>query len=531
MTIPILMASFVIFCCVIANKFSAKMGMPALLLFMALGMLFGSDGILKIPFDNYILAEKICTVALLFIIFYGGFCTKWETAKPVAVKAGLLATLGVLLTAGLTGAFCYYILHFSFVGSFLAGAVVSSTDAASVFSILRSKKLNLKYGTAPLLEIESGSNDPISFMLTLIGLSLINGGIDSKNIVYLLFTQIIFGSLIGVGLAVLGGFLCEKRYIPDGMEDIFTIGLALLGYGAADYIGGNGYLSVYFMGIIFGNCKIKNKISLVHFFDGLTGMAQIIIFFLLGLLSFPSRLPSVFVSAIAIALFLMFVARPIAVFCVLKPFKATLNQCLLVSWAGLRGAASIVFAIFVISGGGSQSVHYDIFHIVFMVSLISVAVQGSLLPFVAKKLNMVDDKGDVRKTFNDYQDESAITLMRLFIPKGHNWVNKKISEISLPTDSLALMVKRNSETIIPKGDTTILENDSVILSVPSYDAGTEANLNEIKIDKGHNWCGKRISEIHIPENTLIVMVRRGDKTLIPRGKTVIHKDDVVITYQ
>lgn len=529
MTIPIIFSAIVIFGCILGHRFSARVGVPALLLFMALGMIFGSDGILKIPFDNYVLAEKICTVSLLFIIFYGGFCTKWKTAKPVVVKAGLLATIGVLLTAGLTSLFCYLVLNFSFIESFLAGAVISSTDAASVFSILVSKKLNLKYGTAPLLEIESGSNDPVSFMLVIVGLSLINGDANATDIVITIFTQIIFGALIGAFTAMIGGFVCKKNFIPDSMEDIFVIGLALFGFGMADYLNGNGYLSVYIMGIILGNLEIKNKISLVHFFNGVTGLAQIIIFFLLGLLAFPSRLPSVFFSAISIAIFLIFIARPISVFLVLKPFKATTKQCLLVSWAGLRGAASIVFAIFIISGGGSESIHYDIFHIVFMISLISVAVQGSLLPYVSKKLDMVDEKNDVRKTFNDYQEESSITLMKIFINKGHNWANKTISQISLPTNSLALMIKRDGKTIIPKGDTMIYENDNVILSVPSYSENNdEINLDEIKITKKHKWCGKYINELNLQDKTLIVMVKRGESTIIPNGSTTILKGDTVI---
>ncbi len=531
MTFPIIIASAVIICCVMANRFSTKMGMPALILFMALGMIFGSDGIFKIPFDNFNLAQWICNISLLFIMFYGGFCTKWSTAKPVALRAAVLSTFGVVITALLTAVFCFFVLKFTFIGSLLAGAVISSTDAASVFSILRSKKLNLKYGTASLLEIESGSNDPVSFMLTTIGLSLINTS-GEKNILFMIFSQIIFGISSGIVVAAFGNyFLCKKKLIPSGMENIFMIGLALLGYGAADLIGGNGYLSVYLMGIILGNCRIKNKKDLVLFFDGITGLAQIILFFLLGLLAFPSRLPQVLPAAIAIALFLLFVARPAAIFLLLKPFKATNSQCLLISWAGLRGAASIVFAISVISGGGIQSVHYDIFHIVFMISLLSVAFQGSLLPLVAKKLDMVDEESDVRKTFNDYQEESAITLMRIFVPKGHNWANRPIKDVSLPTDSLAIMIKRAGETVIPNGDTIILEGDSVILSVPSYDASGEANLDEIKIDKNHEWCEKKIADLDIPENTLIVMVRRGDETIIPRGKTVIHKDDVVITYQ
>lgn len=282
------------------------------------------------------------------------------------------------------------------------------------------------------------------------------------------------------------------------------------------------------MGIIIGNSRIQNKNILIPFFDGITGLAQILIFFLLGLLSQPHRMPSIILSAFAIVLFLTLAARPIAVFLLLRPFHCSTKQCILVSWAGLRGAASSVFAIMVIASGASIS--YDLFHIVFTVSLFSVAIQGTLLPWAAKKLDMVDEKADVRKTFNDYQEESAITLMRMYIPPGHNWQNKPIKDVSMPTGSLALMIKRNKNTIIPKGDTVILPGDNVILSVPSYEPSDREKLEEIHIDKTHSWCNKAISELNLPANELIALIIRGEEHLIPDGKTVICENDVVVTY-
>lgn len=528
MEFMLLLIAAILFSCIVANRFSDHFGMPVLILFMGLGMLFGSDGLFKISFDNYYVTEKVCTIALIFIMFYGGFGTKWEMAKPVAVKAVLLSTIGVIITALMTCGFCYFALNMNLMESFLIGAVISSTDAASVFSILRSKSLNLKDGTASLLELESGSNDPMAYMLTMIGLMLIGNG-ETSSIGYMLFSQICYGALIGVAVAMLGIFILQKTAIvSDGLDTIFMLALMLISYGLPLMVGGNGYLSVYITGIILGNSKINNKSVLVHFFDGITGLAQILIFFLLGLLAFPHKLPEVLLSSALIAVFLLVIARPATIFLLLKPFKCSTKQCILVSWAGLRGAASIVFAITVIAS--EVNLQNDIFHIVFFVSLLSVSLQGSLLPFMAKKLDMVDENSDVRKTFNDYQEEAAITMMRFFIPEGHNWENKKISEVSMPTGSLALMIKRGEETLVPRGETVILANDNLILSVPSYTGETDVNLREIVIGKNHKWCGKSIQELNLPKDILVAMIKRGDESIIPRGKTMLEENDIVVIY-
>lgn len=527
MTIVLLLIAVVILLCILANRFAGKLGMPVLIFFIGLGMLFGENGPLGISFDDYGMTERVCSVALAFIMFYGGFGTKWKAARPVAVKSILLASAGVVLTALTLTLFCHMGLGISWEESFLIGAVLSSTDAASVFSILRFKKLSLKYGTASLLEIESGSNDPVSYMLTTIAIAMLTGG--ENSIGYMLFAQIVFGVLIGVGVAALAIFILQKsRLVTEGLDAIFVIAVVLLSYALPDMIGGNGYLSVYLTGIIMGNSHIGNKNILVPFFDGITNLAQISIFFLLGLLSIPVKLPSVMGIALAIALFLLLVGRPVMVFLLMKPFRAGLRQQVLVSFAGLRGASSIVFAIFAVSK--AEALQYDLFHIVFMVSLLSVALQGTLLPRVAKWLDMIDEEADVLKTFNDYQEDSSITLMRMYIPNGHNWENRLVSQVSMPTDSLALMIKREGETLIPRGDTQILAGDSIILSVPAYQGVSDINLKEIPIDKNHHWCNKSIEELKLPENVLIAMIKRGDENMIPRGQTVIRENDVVVIY-
>lgn len=524
----LLIISVIILLCIIANRFSDKFGMPVLLLFMLLGIAFGVDGIYGFAFDDYNLTGRVCSIALAFIMFYGGFGTKWSAAKPVAVKSVLLSTVGVVLTALLTALFCVLCLGFTPVEGFLVGSVLSSTDAASVFSILRSKKLSLKDGTASMLEIESGSNDPIAYMLTTLGIGMASGGTDS--FISLILSQIIIGVLTGVVTALAAGFVMKKTDIlTEGMDTIFVIAVILISYALPIMFNGNGYLSVYLTGIILGNSKIANKNNLVHFFDGITNLAQIVIFFLLGLLATPHMMPGIFITALLIALFLTLVARPATIIALLAPFRASRGQIALVSWAGLRGASSIVFAIEIMSNG--MTLGHDIFHIVFMVALISVAIQGTLLPVVAKKTNMIDEDSDVLKTFNDYQEEEMMTLMRMYIPKGHNWENKLISDVAMPTGSLALMIKRAGETVIPKGNTRILADDSVILSVPAYHGKNDIQLEEIVIDRQHEWNGRNISELQLPENVLIAMIKRGEQNIIPSGHTIIMENDIVVVYK
>ena len=460
MVYALLVTATVILACVVFNKISSRLGIPMLLAFILLGMFFGSDGLVKIPFDNYSFAEKICSVALIFIMFYGGFGTNWSEARPVAVKAALLSSLGTVATAGLVGLFCWQVLKIALLESFLIGAVISSTDAASVFSILRSKRLNLRYNTASLLEVESGSNDPFSYMLTVIVLSLI-GGESGGSFVYMVFAQIVYGAVFGIGIAVLALLFMKKfRFSSPGFDAVFVIAVAILSYAAPALLGGNGYLSVYITGIILGNRKIPNKLSLVHFFDGTTSLMHMLLFFLLGLLAFPSQLPGAALTALAIALFLTFVARPVAVFAILSPFKSSLRQMTLVSWAGMRGAASIVFAIMAVIN--PASIDNDIFHIVFFIVLFSILLQGSLIPVLARKLGMTDADADVMKTFTDYVDEVPVQFLQFTITPEHPWANQPVSSITLPPESLLVLLLRGEEkyngNLLFPGDKLILSD-------------------------------------------------------------------------
>ncbi|AMD93710.1 potassium/proton antiporter [Desulfomicrobium orale] len=524
----ILAAAAIILVCLLLSKLSGRMGVPTLALFILLGMLVGSDGLLKIHFDDFIVSGNICTIALIFIIFYGGFGTNWNHARHVAVKATLLSSLGVVLTAVLTGGFCHYVLGIGMLESILVGAIISSTDAASVFSILRSKKLSLKYGTSSLLEVESGSNDPFSYMMTVIVLSAMKGNFDGANLLLMIVQQVFLGVAFGAAAGLLSAKMLSRfRMSAEGFDTIFVFGVTLITYAGADYTGGNGYLSVYILGIILGNQPIQNKKNLVHFFDGVTGLMQILVFFLLGLLSFPSQLPQIFFPALCIALFLTFIARPLAIFLLLSPFRCPVKQQLLVSWAGLRGAASIVFAI--MATVDSAHMHNDIFHITFLIVLFSIFTQGSLIPFMANKLDMIDLNSNVMKTFNDYSDEIQLQFIQISIFKDHPWADMQIKDMNIIPDLLIVMILRDGERIIPNGNTRIMPGDMVIITAMSANTDSTFLLTEMKIDGDSEWIDQSLEEINLGKECLIIAIKRKDAIVIPRGKTSIRKDDVLIT--
>lgn len=469
-----IICGLVLLICITSSKVLYKFGVPMLLIFIILGMLFGSDGVVGIYFDNYELTRELCSFGLVFIMFYGGFGTNWKEAKPVARESILMSTFGVIITSGLTGLFCYFVLKTSLLEGLLIGSIVGSTDAASVFSILRSQKLNLKGEIASILEVESGSNDPVAYMLTLIVLTLMNnGGISS--IVPIVIGQIIFGILIGVILSKLTVYIMRNaNFEVDGFYTIFITAIAILSYALSEWVGGNGYLSVYIAGIIIGNSKIPHKRSLVHFFDGVSWIMQIMLFFVLGLLAFPSELPSVIGSSILISIFMIIIARPIATFSVLSWFKIPFKQQLFVSWVGLRGAASIVFAIYAITSG--IPLENDIFHIIFFIALLSVAIQGTLIPKVARKLDLVDDTKTVLKTFTDYQEDRSTTLIEYNVDSNSSWKEKTIMEADIPEEILIVMIKRDSEIIVPKGSTLINQGDILVLSGNNIEYLLEKNV-------------------------------------------------------
>lgn len=527
-----IICSLVLLICITSTKILYKFGVPILLIFIVLGMLFGSDGIVGIYFDNYELASDICSIALIFIMFYGGFGTNWKMAKPIAVQSILMSSLGVVITAGLTGLFSSIVFKTSLLEGLLIGAVIASTDAAAVFAILRSQKLNLKGSIASILEIESGSNDPFAYMLTIIILGLMsNQGYGS--IVPMLLNQIIVGILASIVLAKLSVYLLRNvMFEIEGFYPIFITAIAILAYSLSEYFGGNGYLSVYITGIIIGNSKIPHKKSIFQFFDGVSWLMQILLFFLLGLLAFPSQIPSVMFKGISISIFMILIARPIATFSILSWFKVPIKEQLFISWVGIRGAASIVFAIFAVTY--DVHINYDIFHIIFFIALFSVSVQGTLIPKVARKLDLIDDDQSVLKTFNDYKENKSTKLIEFTISENSPIANKSIMDSNIPEDILVVMIKRKGDVLVPNGSTVILPGDTLVLSGNTlanfeyYKEGKSTNLVEISVNSDSSIANKSIKDSNINKDILIVMIKRNDKVIVPNGNTVIKPKDILV---
>ena len=467
MTELMIISGLVLIICITSTKVLYKFGVPMLLIFIILGMLFGSDGLVGIYFDNYELASKLSSLALVFIMFYGGFGTNWKMAKSIAMPAILMSSLGVVITAGLTGLFCYLVIKTTLLEGLLIGSIIASTDAASVFAVLRAQKLNLKGSLASLLEVESDANDPIAYMMTIIVLTMMknSGELSLSTIVPIIFMQIIFGLTIGFLFAKGTVYILRySNFEVDGFYTIFVTAVAILSYSFSEFLGGNGYLSVYIAGIIIGNSKIPKKKSMFHFFDGISWIMQIALFFMLGLLSFPSRLHYITVTSVSISVFMILIARPLSTFIILSPFKFTIKEKLFISWVGLRGAASVVFAIFAVTYG--VNIENDIFHIIFFIALFSVAIQGTLIPKVANLLDLVDteDEGSVLRTFTDYTGEINTDLLEVRITNDSKWIDKMIMDANIPEEILIVMIKRDNKILVPKGSTVIKGGDTLVLS-------------------------------------------------------------------
>ena len=466
-----IISSLVLLISITTSKIFYKFGVPTLLVFIGLGMLFGSDGIVGINFTDYEFAKDISSLALVIIMFYGGFGTNWSMVKSCAISSVLMSTLGVLITAGLTGLFAHIILGISLLEGLLIGSVVASTDATSVFSVLRSQKLNLKGKISGLLELESGSNDPFAFLSSLAVLLLMdNKGVS--DLPPILFKQIIFGLIVGGLLAKFTIFFVRRlKFEVKGFYPIFILAIAMLSYSLSEYLGGNGYLSAYMSGLIIGNSSkltYKDRRPLFDFFECNSWIMQIGLFFMLGLLSFPSKLMSIISISVPISIFMIVVARPITTFLILAPFKYSFREKLFISWVGLRGAASIVFAIYATTYG--VNMEYDIFHIVFFVALLSVGIQGTLLPKVAKKLNLIDDNELIFKTFNDYAGDIDRELVEVYVGDDSKLVNKCIADADISEGLLILMINRNGEAIVPKGATIIEKGDILIMAGDNLDS-------------------------------------------------------------
>lgn len=461
----LLVGSILLLISIIVGKTSYRFGVPTLLLFLVIGMLAGSDGIGGINFDNPQTAQFIGIVSLNFILFSGGLDTNWKSVKPILWEGIALSTLGVLLTALTLGTFVWLVTDFTIYESMLLGSIVSSTDAAAVFSILRSKSLALKTNLRPTLELESGSNDPMAYVLTIAFLTLVvNQDQSVLSIIPLFLRQMVFGGIAGYVFGRLSRFMINKiKLVFEGLYPVLVIALMFITFSVTDAVGGNGFLAIYICAVYLGNQDLLHKKTILKMYDGLAWLMQIILFLTLGLLVFPTRVVPVIGIGLLISLFLIIVARPISVFLSLIFFRMKLRRRFYISWVGLRGAVPIVFATYPLLAGIEKA--DMIFNIVFFISVTSVLIQGTSLSIVAKWLHVaLPEKAKPVSEYDRFISEIAKKAMEEIkvLPDCYA-VNKKIVDLGFPKEAIIAMIQRNEKYITPNGSTVIEADDTLLI--------------------------------------------------------------------
>lgn len=479
----LLLGSFLLIAGVLIGKLSYRTGLPLLLVFLLVGMAFGTDG-LGIQFSDMHHAQFIGMIALCIILFSGGMSTSLAAIRPVAVPGLVLSTAGVLLTALLTGLFIFWLsgmpwtnIHFALVPSLLLAATMSSTDSASVFGILGSQKVGLKDNLRPMLELESGSNDPMAYMLTIVLIEAITlgNGLSAGMLAGQLLLQFGVGGGMGVAMGYLTRWLIGfYRRIASGsaredagqataMISILLIGAVFLTFTSTDLLGGNGYLAVYVCGIVLGNSRFPLKRSIGKFMDGMTWLAQIVVFLMLGLLVNPHEMMQVAAVSFIIGLFMIVAGRPLSVLLCLLPFRRIgWRPRLFVSWVGLRGAVPIIFATYPVIAdvpGASQ-----IFNIVFFVTLLSLILQGTTVIGAAKRLRLLDDAPPGEDDFGvELADEHPTSLHTMVLAPEDLENGDTLRSIRLPEGGLVMMIRRRGRYIVPDGKKRLLPGDALLI--------------------------------------------------------------------
>jgi potassium/hydrogen antiporter len=443
---------------------AARVGVPSLVAFLALGMLLGSDGPGGIEFDDAELARKVGIVGLAAILYEGGLSTSWRRLRAVAVPAALLSTVGVVVTAVLTGAAAYLLFDLSRLGSVLLGAVVASTDAAAVFATLR--YTHIRRRLARTLEAETGLNDPVAIALT-IGLIdwIQKPSFGFPDLLLLVIRQLALGLLTGVVLGALAMWVFAR--LPQSIAafvPVASVAAAALSFGAADVIGGSGFLAVYLVGLAVGSTPSRYRRQLVTFHEGLAFLAQVAMFVVLGLLVFPSDLPAVALPGLALAGLLVVVIRPVAVWVSTAFSSFTTRERALLGWAGLRGAVPIVLATFVLSSGLGKA--ETIFNAVFFVVVVSALVQGTTLEWIAGRLGLVDPRPTVVAAPLEVDALGSLELVEFDVAGDHAIAGAEVRELGLPRSALIAVVARHGDTIPPRGTTVIEPGDRLFVLAP-----------------------------------------------------------------
>ena len=469
----VLVISFLLFISIIAGKTGYKFGVPILVLFLGVGMVFGHDGV-GLEFSNPGVAQFIGVLALNTILFSGGMDTKYTEIRPVLVPGIVLATLGVLFTALLTGVFIYWLtssmfsaITFSFLEAMLLASVMSSTDSASVFAILGSKGLALKERLRPLLELESGSNDPMAFLLTVSFIQWLQIGEESVLVIFgIILLQLTVGAVLGYVFGRIAVRLINKIDLDnESLYPVLILTVLFMVFSITSDLKGNGYLAVYISGLVIGNSKFVHKKTVKKFMDGMAWLFQIVMFLTLGLLVNPSELLPVALVGLAISLFMIFLARPLAVRLCLIPFRRMSDSAKnYVAWVGLRGAAPILFATYPLTAGLDKA--NTIFNIVFFVTLVSLLLQGTTVSAFAKWLKLSgENRQKVQlKTFEvDFHDDIKSTMSEITITRAHLAGGNRIMDMPMPEKTLVVMIKRDEHYFVPTGSTELEPGDVLLL--------------------------------------------------------------------
>ena len=456
---------------IFASKAATRLRVPALLLFILVGMLAGSEGPGGIEFDNAWAAQLLGVLALAFIIFSGGLHSSWKSISPVLLPGISLSTVGVLVTAVLVGLFAHFLLGFSLLTGLLLGAIVSSTDAAAVFSVMSSSGVRLKGRLKDLLEFESASNDPMAVILTLGFIHLItNPEASFWSMVFLLIKQMALGLIIGYAMGRAIVFTVNRlRLDYEGLYPVLTLSLVLFTFGVTATLGGSGFLAVYIAGLIMGGSEFVNKKSLTRFHDGMAWLLQITMFLILGLLVCPSELIPVVISGVLVSIFLIFIARPLGVFLSLPFGKASLSEKTFISWVGLRGAVPIILATFPLLAGVP---HADLlFNLVFFIVITSILLQGTTIPLVARWLGL--DAPSVKEPTKQFEfefpyDEES-EKVQFVLPGGSPAAGKQVVELTLPKSALIMLISRADTSFVPRGGTVLEEGDKLLVLAEKHD--------------------------------------------------------------
>ena len=457
---------------ILIQKPGYRFGIPALLLFLVVGMIFGCDG-LGVQFDDVRGAQFVGMVSLSIILFAGGLGTRIKDIKPILSPGIVLSTVGVLLTTAITGIFVWWIsglswtsIHFALLPSMLLAATMSSTDSASVFGILGAQKMNLKHNLRPTLELESGSNDPMAYLITTMLVDVLVTG-DSVTVVSLLrifLVQFVLGALLGFAFGRLGVWMLNRLNLDNrALYPIMAVAICFLTFSLTDTFGGNGYLAIYVTGIVIGNEKVSFRRETITFIDGLSWLCQIVMFLMLGLLVNPLEMWQVAGMALLIGLFMIVVARPISVFFSLIPFKnIPFKGKAFISWVGLRGAVPILFATYPVVAGLED--HYTIFNIVFFITILSLLVQGTTITSMAQYLKLSEPLlNDVSDFGVEIPEDSGSSLKDLYVTATMLEKGCFVRDLHLPQGQLVMMVKRDKELLVPNGQLELLEGDHLLI--------------------------------------------------------------------